>query len=223
MTIGDLDEAVAILATMLTAILGTLSGAVGRDGASLRYAVGDLQATAPTLLRTASLGAPLLNCFDLAFQAGATLVEMETVRAAMTAVSPIGLAGIAVANAGIRMALVEESKILAATTFTSSQDVFAAVWQMNSAFESAEEFAADNRDPANYQALISLHAAVTQDLTTRAMSLPQLITYSMARIMTSHALANRLYGDASRCDELRAENKVIHPAFMPLSGTALSE
>ena len=148
---------------------------------------------------------------------------MERVRLAMLALTPRSIAAIAVATAGVRFALGREARILAATTFTSSQDVFAAVAQINGAFEAAEEFAADNRDPAAYQALIALHAAVVRDLTTRGASLPALVTYRVARVLTSHALANRLYGDASRCDELRAENKIIHPAFMPPTGTALSE
>lgn len=223
MTLGDLDEATAILATLLSALLGTLTGQLGRQGAELRYAVGDLQASAAASLQAGTLGAALLECFALATSAGATVVGMEAVRAAMQAETPSGLPGIAVANAGIRFALAQEARILAATTFASSQDVFAAIVQQNAGFEAAEEFAADNRDPATYQALIAVHAAVTRDLTTRAVSLPALVSYAVPRVLSTHALANRLYGDASRCDELRAENKIINPAFCPLSGTALSE
>lgn len=223
MTLGDLDEATGILATMLTALLATLNGQVGRQGAALRYAVGDLQADAPTLIRAGSIGLPLLNCFQLAYYAGASFAGMDAVRAAMVAQAPIGLPGAILANLGIRYALGRQARILAGITFTSSQDVFAAIAAANAAFESAEEYAADNRDPACFQALLALHAAVTKDLTTRALSLPSLVTFTMPRVLTSHALANRLYGDASRCDELRLENKVIHPAFMPKSGTALSE
>jgi prophage DNA circulation protein len=35
-------------------------------------------------------------------------------------------------------------------------------------------------------------------------------------------MAYKLYDDASRCDELRQENKVVHPAFCPPTGRALS-
>jgi hypothetical protein len=35
-------------------------------------------------------------------------------------------------------------------------------------------------------------------------------------------MSNRLYYDASRADELRAENKVVHPLFMLPTGQALS-
>ena len=223
MTLGDLNEALGVVDTMLTTLLGTLSGNVGREGAALRYAIGDLQAEAPALVSTGTIGLPLLGCFMAAFYAGAGYAAFDKVRLAMQAEAPIGLPGAIIANLGIRFTLGRQARVLAAITFTSSQDVFAAIAAVNGAFEAAEEYAADNRDPASYQALLALHAAVTQDLTTRAMSLPSLVTFTMPRILTSHALANRLYGDASRCDEIRAENKIIHPAFCPPSGTALSE
>jgi prophage DNA circulation protein len=40
--------------------------------------------------------------------------------------------------------------------------------------------------------------------------------------MPTLVMAYRLYADASRGDELRAENKVVHPAFSPAAGLALS-
>jgi prophage DNA circulation protein len=40
--------------------------------------------------------------------------------------------------------------------------------------------------------------------------------------MPSVALAHRLYADASRADELRNENKIVHPAFCLRDGRALS-
>jgi prophage DNA circulation protein len=35
-------------------------------------------------------------------------------------------------------------------------------------------------------------------------------------------MAYRLYTDASRADDVRDENKVVHPAFCPMTGLALS-
>ena len=79
MTIGDLEEAIGVLKTLLTALLGTLSGQVGRRGADLRYAVGDLGASASTLLQAGTIGAPLWACFEDAFAAGATVTGFEMV------------------------------------------------------------------------------------------------------------------------------------------------
>ncbi len=222
MTIDDINEALAILKGMMTALQGSVPSAIGRPGATFRYACGDLLALASGYLQTAALGTPLLNCFTLAIAAGAKMLGMEAVRQAILAESPTGQAGIMVTTAGIRFALIAETRILAATTFISSNDVFSALAMISAAFDDAEAYSADNHDPATYQALIGLGAAITRDLTTRAAPLPRLTTYAFPRGTTSHVQAYRLYGDAGRADELRAENHVIHPAFMPASGRALA-
>jgi prophage DNA circulation protein len=49
-----------------------------------------------------------------------------------------------------------------------------------------------------------------------------MVTYSFTTRMPSLWMVQRLYTDASRNDELIAENKPIHPLFMPSSGVALS-
>jgi prophage DNA circulation protein len=55
-----------------------------------------------------------------------------------------------------------------------------------------------------------------------ARPLPRLLPYQFARVMPTLVLAQRLYADASRADEIRAENHVVHPLFCPLTGFALS-
>ena len=223
MTLDDLDEAVAILGTMITVLQASVPSAVGRPGSAFRYACGDLLASAADQIAGATVCTDLENCFTLAVAAGATLIGMDAVRSAALASTPTGQAGCVIAGVTCCYALAAEAQILAATAFTSSQDVLAALGAIQSAFDVGEAWAADNHLPDLYQALIALGATVNRDLVTRAAPLPRLVTYSFARGMTSHALAYRLYGDAGRCDELRAENQVIHPAFMPASGTALSE
>ena len=148
---------------------------------------------------------------------------MELVRLAMEAEAPQSVAAVALTNAGIRMALAAEVQILAATTFVSRQDIDTALAALVAAFEDAVEYAADSGDSAVFQALIAAQAASVTDLNSRAQSLPAIVTYSFGRPMTSHALSQRLYGDASRADELRALNGVIDPHFMPAAGVALSE
>ena len=107
-------------------------------------------------------------------------------------------------------------------TFTSSQDALAALTNIRRP-STRPRNSRPTTTTRPYQALIALDAKVVADLTTRAAALPRLVTYSLRPQLTSHALANLLYGDAGRSDELRAENKVRHPAFMPPTGTALSE
>ena len=53
-------------------------------------------------------------------------------------------------------------------------------------------------------------------------SLPRMVSYTVGAVMPALTLANRIYADAGRADELAAENKIIHPAFCPREGRALS-
>jgi prophage DNA circulation protein len=73
-----------------------------------------------------------------------------------------------------------------------------------------------------YRALVELHAAVVFFLTETARPLPRMLQWRFSKIMSTLVLAQRLYYDASRADELREENHIIHPAFGSLSGRALS-
>lgn len=221
-TVANIAEGVGLLATMLNALSGTVSGQTGTLGSQLFFAINDLIAGGEADLRISLLGTPLLAVFEQATAAGATLAGMNTVITAMEAAAPAGAIGIAIVNAGINMALVEQARILAATAFTSSNDVSAAIASNNANFSSAEETIADSGDVATYQALIALHASVTRDLVNRGLQLPSLVTYSLARSLPSLVVSLRLYGDSTHADDLVAQNKVIHPAFMPASGIALS-
>jgi prophage DNA circulation protein len=221
-TVANIAEGVGILAIMLNALSGTVSGQTGTAGSQMFFAINDLLVGGEADLRISQLGTPLLAVFEQATTAGATLAGMNTVLTVMQAQTPTGAIGVAIVNAGINMALVEQARILSATAFTSSNDVSAAIASNNANFSAAEETIADSGDVGTYQALIALHASVTRDLINRALQLPSLITYQFPRSLPSLVMAWRLYADSTRADQLVAENKVIHPAFCPASGIALS-
>jgi prophage DNA circulation protein len=69
---------------------------------------------------------------------------------------------------------------------------------------------------------IKQFAITGYDLINRALQLPSLVAYSFPRSLPSLTMSWRLYADIAHADELVAQNKVIHPAFMPASGVALS-
>lgn len=73
-----------------------------------------------------------------------------------------------------------------------------------------------------YNGLRAMRTAVVEDLNTRAASAPSLMTVSMAASLPASVLAQRLYQDATRADELVQEANPIHPAFMPVSFQALA-
>jgi prophage DNA circulation protein len=82
--------------------------------------------------------------------------------------------------------------------------------------------AADAGEQDAYDALRALRAAVSQDLTTRGVTLPALVTVTTPQPEPSLALAWRLYQDTRREPGMVARADVIHPLFMPTEFEALS-
>jgi prophage DNA circulation protein len=106
--------------------------------------------------------------------------------------------------------------------FVSREDVDQVSATINSSFDDMEEELADEMDAMGWRAVLKLHAAMTLHLVETARPLPRMVAYHFNLNLPSVVLAHRLYADASRADELRAENKIVHPAFCPLDGRALS-
>jgi prophage DNA circulation protein len=120
------------------------------------------------------------------------------------------------------MALAQESKIVIAMTFTSRQDVDAMILAVQNAFADPIETAADTMDAMVFRALVALQASLINHLVSTARPLPQMVAYQFATSLPSLVISQKLYGDASRYDEIRNENKIVHPAFCPPIGLALS-
>lgn len=92
---------------------------------------------------------------------------------------------------------------------------------MAALFQGEIDIAGDRPDDASFVALGTLRAAIIKDLDTRGAGLPQLMTVKSAMPVPACVIAQRLYQDAGRTDELITEANAVHPAFMPLSFKAL--
>jgi prophage DNA circulation protein len=195
----------------------------GRPGADLRSAVGHLKLHVMAYLHDDVLGPPLLECFALACETGINLMQMDNVRQTAAAQVAISVGAITVRGALIELSLASEARILAAMTFRSRQEVEALKLRINEIFTAMEEETADAMDAMTYRALISLHAAVTFHLIETARPLPRLLRFEFGLPMPTLLIAHRLYADAGRAEELLAENHVVHPAFAPRFGRALSQ
>jgi hypothetical protein len=217
----DADEAAPIVDRMLQALLGTVP-AKGRPGSDARTAIGDTRANARKLCINDTLGPPLDECFDLARLAGSTSEQINFVRVGIEQESPVSLGGRLAMDAGIRLCLATQARIIAGMTFVSRQDVDAIKQQLFQPFRDAEEIAADSMDQMTFQTLVGLHGAVVNHLVATARPLPRMLRFEFFEPLPSLVMAYKLYDDASRCDELREENKVVHPAFCPMIGKALS-
>jgi prophage DNA circulation protein len=217
----DVQEAGPIVLRLLDNLMKCIPTS-GVGGSKARTAIGDTTANVTSLLATDALGPPLANCFSLVQQAGATQAQLNQVRVAVEAETPVTLGGTMVQNVCIYFCLATEATVIAGMTFVSRQDVDALKALMRQPFNDAEEIAADDMDQATFAALIKLDASITNYLVTTARPLPRMIGYQFTAPLPSLVVAYRLYQDASRADQVVAENKVVHPAFCPPSGVALS-
>src|SRR5262245_36476872 len=217
----EAEEAAAIIGRTLTALLAT-STDHGRPAANLRAACGYINAHCVSLIMTNAIANPFSGCFVLARDAGASLDKMDDVRAQVVNETARSRTAILIRDAAVMLALSVEGEIIANMRFKAREDVEVVLAAMNDSFSTSEEVAADAMDSLTYQALISAHASITHHLVTAERPLPRMLAFVFAAPKPTLVFAYRLYTDASRADELREENKVVHPAFMRPYGQALS-
>jgi prophage DNA circulation protein len=206
-------------------LLANLSAAIndkGQAGIEAKVVIGWTAANVLSLLYYDQDGPPIDACFELVRQAGATLPQMDEVRVLLDAETPQSLGATLVRDLYINFALAQEGKIIGAMEFKSRQDVDDLIIAIQVPFNKAEEVAADSMDAMTYRAIVELRAAIVNHLVSTARPLPSILTYQFAGPLPSLVISQKLYGDASRYDEIRDENKIIHPAFCPPIGQALS-
>jgi prophage DNA circulation protein len=217
----DAEEAAPIARLTMEAILAVTTGQ-GRSGADLRTAIGDFNAHALALIQGDLSGPPLVAIFELTRKNGATLPQMALIRAVAAAQAPVTLGATLIKNSLINLSLSTEARIIADTEFPSRAAVEDTKAAMTEAFDQMEEIAADDMDVMTYSALVALHAALVEHLITAERPLPHMLNFQFAATGPTLVFAYRLYADASRADQLREENGIIHPLFAPPFGRALS-
>lgn len=219
---NEIAESAPIVIAVLDALL-QWAPARGREGADLRAKAGILRINVEHYLQANSLGEPMAELFDLAMEGGITLPLIDNVRRAIELEYDPSTAGAIVVKGNlINLILVTEGRIVASMDFRSRQDVEALKETVNDAFNSAAEAVADRMDAMTYRAIVALHAAITFYLIESARPRPRMLNYQFNQPMTTLTAAYRLYADASRGDELRYENKCVHPAFLLQTGRALA-
>lgn len=105
---------------------------------------------------------------------------------------------------------------------TSSDDAARVRGQVLDLIDSEMDVAGDQGADGTYEALRTLRAAVVSDLNQRGGGLPSIRTFTFSASLPALTLANRIYQDATRADELVSQADPIHPAFMPTLFNALS-
>lgn len=218
----DSLEAAKIVSRCCSNLLRTIADK-GRNGSNARQQISHTGTLAYTYLRANTIGPELNDCFSFARDAGATFVAIEQVRVLTAMETPKTLGGMLVQNSLLQFCLLTESQIIADMTFVSRTDIDLVQARIKDPFDEQIEQSADDMDQMIFQCLIRLYAATVVHLSTTQRPLPRMLGYQFAGPSNTLVLSYRLYGgDASRADQVRDENKIIHPAFAPATGQALS-
>jgi len=218
----EVAEGAKIVHLVADMLLATSNEHKGRSGSDLRRACGDMKSYADIFIIRNVIGNRLDNCFKQARVTGATLDEFNRIRESVLAETVTTLIGKLIKQACVNFSLQQMAMCITTITFTSREDVALLRNDLHPAFFQATEVAADEMALMVYRALVTLHAAVTFHLFETARPLPQMLNYKFAGPRPTLILSHRLYSTASRADELREENKVVHPAFAPREGRALA-
>lgn len=122
-----------------------------------------------------------------------------------------------------RAAVVQLARVSLAYQPASVDDAVALRTAVCARLDEEVTAAGDQGDDDVYDALRALRTAVASDLTVRGAGLPSTMKVTSAIPLPALVLAQRLYRDGARADELVMQTNCIHPAFMPTSFKALSK
>jgi len=189
--------------------------------AALRRCVGMMMSDV-NMIHIETFAVAMRIALDLARLAGATLASMGKVRLAALAEDPQSLGAIETVQTIIRLSLAQEARLVTAITFISRDDAATVAMEMGAAFDQAAEVASDDLDAASYMAIINLQSTLTKYLSDVGRMLPRHIPYSLPVSVPALTMSQTYYGDGAHAQELADENKVINPAFMPMSGRMLA-
>lgn len=106
---------------------------------------------------------------------------------------------------------------------TSSDDAASLLFSISALLDDLATAAADAGDDESFQALRVARVAVVKDLRERGASLAQVTTFTFGQPLPALVLAQRLYRDPSRADQLVTQvPETPSPLFMPTSLDALA-
>lgn len=109
-----------------------------------------------------------------------------------------------------RFAAITAARVMADTDWISRRDAEAAGKETLALIDEQLETAVPINDQV-FNTLVALRAAVVTDLRTRTTALPNMSSYTPQATLPALVIAQRLYGDATRADEICVRNNVRHP------------
>lgn len=172
-----------------------------------------VQARVEALARIPQRPADALAALAALFSAAPPTVAAATTRANQQA----ALNTAATAALVRQLALAEAARLIPDAAFDSVSEAAAARDAVLAAIDAEQAITPDD---TLFGALTALAAATTRAVAARADSLARLGTVRFNGPLPALVVAQRVYGDARRADEIVARNRVRHPGFVP-GGVAL--
>jgi prophage DNA circulation protein len=216
----------ATVSTLLAT--GTVNiAAVSTAGVALETAASSLSDSTSLQASAADLMAAVAATASDPADAVRLLSTMAQYTPSVTQVTGTIGAGMAVVAAAMSALIRRAALTQLATTLTSyqpasQQDAQTVLSDAVTLFDAEILTAADSGDDNTYLALRTLRQSVILDMQSRAANLAAIATFSFSSAMPALALANRIYRDATRADQLVTQVQPIHPAFLPVSFQALA-
>lgn len=222
------DNQVAQLKTRLASTLAGLEARVSGVSASAASDIrspanmaGLIVGTMQDLPNTVSTPIQALQLYQSLFNAGDSNQALPTTTASRRQQATSDAAVQAVVQ---RSAVIEAARQSSLATYASSNDALSTrdilLDALDTQMEATDPVYGEPIDDAVYQALESLRAVVAEDLRTRGAQLPSLVVYTPKATLPALVVAHRIYGDATRADEIVSRNAIQHPGFVP-GGVAL--
>ena len=216
--------AAASLGASLAASRSDLTASTAQAGAAVASLAGGSDVVTPLVSMIEALRAGII---DPAEQIRVLLAVGGFTPAAVVSgnlglAAAIGRMTEAMGEACRRAVLIGLARSSAAWQPASYDDASAMRQTLAAAFDGQITEAADDAQDASYAALTALRTAVLTDLIARGASLPAVRHVAFAAPLPALVIAQMLYQDASRADQIIGESAAIHPAFCPLSFGVLS-
>ena len=212
------QEAANLLDTLLNYILMSLPPGQTPQRDYCRRLVTTLRSDPAAAIRGDTLGTDLQNIYAAADAADCTYAGIEAARGYLMSQTGSTSAWVqAVLNSALVMTLGEECTLVTRMTFPSQGEVQTMILHMRDAFEQATELGIDELDVTVYRTINAMGGAIMNYLARVELQLPRYMAYRAAAPWPSLYLAQRIYADPTRADQIEAENGVVHPAFCPVN------
>lgn len=116
-----------------------------------------------------------------------------------------------------RAAVIERARLATTVTPASQREATKLRDDLAGQLDAEATSAADSGDYDSYRSLMDLRVEVVNDLSERGALLSPVAERKFGRPLPSLVVAQRLYRDANRADEVAMRNRAIHPGFLPMN------